>query len=110
MNETSTQYIRDFTGHADVAHQSPTVLSVLTRLEQGESLTPEETLGIAEDCRKHKGVYRLMGWEYNFRPFLTKYVVKTDHYLEECYALNKADARILFKGLGRVQYIVEVPK
>jgi hypothetical protein len=50
-----------------------------------------------------------MGWAYDFRPYMTKYVVKTQYYLEECYAFNKTGAREQFKGAGKVIYIVEVP-
>ena len=56
---------------------------------------------------KETGIYRLMGWAFDFKPFLKKYVYKTRAYgLEEGYFLNKSDLRRLTGS--RVLYIKEI--
>jgi len=56
---------------------------------------------------KQTGIYRLLGWAFDFRPFLRKYVYKTYAYgLEEGYFLNKTSLR---KNAGsKVLYIKEI--
>jgi hypothetical protein len=104
--------IYNFTGKAKEEHKSPKLVDMMQRLSNGEKLKSSEmckaALPFLTLTALRDGVYRLMGWAYDFRPYMHKYVVKTQYYLEECYALNKTEARESFKGLGKVIYIVEV--
>lgn len=57
------------------------------------------------------GIYRVMGWAFDLRPLLTRYIVKSEHYgLIEMYSLNKTTIRKTLKGAGRIHYITEAPK
>jgi len=53
-----------------------------------------------------QGVFQLLGWEYNFRPFLKKYVVKQYNNWQEYYAPNKTLLRKILSG--RIEKIVEI--
>ncbi len=52
------------------------------------------------------GVYRLMGYEYNFRPYLKKYLYKQYGGWVEVYAPNKTLLRRTI--YGRINKIVEI--
>ncbi len=52
------------------------------------------------------GVYKLMGWKYDMRPFLKKYVYKQYGDWREMYALNKTNLRFLVGG--RIEKIIEI--
>jgi hypothetical protein len=59
------------------------------------------------------GFLRWMGWSYDFRKYLTRYIIKTEHCgLCESYAPNKTLLRKVFqgKGYGKIIYITEAPK
>lgn len=98
----NTAYVRDFTGRADEKHKSEIWLPLIEKANNG-------TLSKEDKKRIGKGEQRSMGWLYNFRPVMKKYVVKTAYYLQETFAFDKTGAREHFKGLGKVYYIVEVP-
>lgn len=57
--------------------------------------------------RLHRsGHYRLMGWSYDFTPFMKQYVVKQYDSWQEYWAPNKT---LLRKSLyGKIQKIVEI--
>ncbi len=57
---------------------------------------------------KSRGVYLLAGWEFDFREYMTKYIVKTRTNLMEIWAPNKTAARTVVSG--KVIYIIESPK
>lgn len=57
------------------------------------------------DNLHHRGVYRLSGWEFNFRPFLKRFVVKQYGSWHECYAPNKTALRN--STYGAIEKIVE---
>jgi hypothetical protein len=101
--------IRNFTGRALPIHQSKRLEELHDKLRQGEKLSVAERKELERSIPAKSGIQKTMGWAYDFREFMTKYVVKTDHYLEECYGFSKGQAREHFKGLGKVHYIVEVP-
>jgi hypothetical protein len=95
-------YIANFTGYAEFKHNSAMWSELIEKANYG-------TLTTDEKKRIDTGEQKLMGWLYNFRPVMRRYVVKTAYYLQETYAFNKTIAREQFKGLGAVEYIVEVP-
>ena len=64
--------------------------------------------GFGYDNLTSQGVYKEMGWIYDFRDELTKYIVKTDYYLQEIYHLNKTLLRKQLTGLGKIHYIKEI--
>ena len=56
------------------------------------------------------GRYTLLGWEYDFRPYLNKYWYEQERSgeLRKCYCINK---KLLRKMAGcRVSHIVEIEK
>lgn len=56
------------------------------------------------DDLKKSGMYRLMGWQYDFRPFLKRYLVKQYGSWYECYAPNRTLLRA--STYGRIQEIL----
>lgn len=58
------------------------------------------------DNLQKNGIYRLMGWAYNFRPYLKKYVVKQYDQWHEYYAPNKTSLRATL--YGRIDKIQEI--
>ena len=54
----------------------------------------------------YSGVYRNMGWLYDFRPYLNRYVVCQYNSWQAYYCLNKTLLRKLISG--KVQEIVQV--
>lgn len=56
------------------------------------------------DHLQNNGVYLLSGWEFNFRPYLKKFLVKQHGCWQEMWAMNKTAIR---KSLyGRISNIV----
>jgi hypothetical protein len=55
---------------------------------------------------KSDGIYMEMGWKYDFRPFLKRYVYKQYGSWHESYAINKTNLRKLIHG--RIDKIIEI--
>ena len=55
------------------------------------SLTTAEKQEIFDDC--HKGIYKLAGWQFDFRSFMKRYVIKTYDTWTEIYAFTKSNIR-----------------
>ena len=58
------------------------------------------------DNLQRGGVYRLMGWAYDFKPYLRKYLVKQYGQWQEYYAPNKTSLRNTI--YGRIDKIQEI--
>jgi hypothetical protein len=58
------------------------------------------------DNLQRQGIYKLMGWAYDFRPLLKKYIVKQYGGWQEYYAPNKTLLRQTI--YGRIDKIVEI--
>ena len=58
------------------------------------------------DNLKSTGLYKLMGWAYNFKPYLKKYIVKQYGQWHEYYAPNKTTLRQTI--YGRIDKIQEI--
>jgi hypothetical protein len=58
------------------------------------------------DDLQRSGVYRFMGWKYNFRQFLKAFVVKQHGSWQEYFAPNKTALRTSI--YGKIQKIVEL--
>jgi hypothetical protein len=54
----------------------------------------------------YKGTYKCMGWLYDFRPHLKRYVVKQNGMWHECYCINKKLVRKNF--YTTIDEIVEI--
>lgn len=52
------------------------------------------------------GVVRVMGYKYDLRAYLKKYIIKTDWGIQEYYAPNKTTLRKLMHT--KVHYIIEL--
>jgi hypothetical protein len=58
------------------------------------------------DHLQKMGSYKLMGWCFNFTPFMNKYLVKQNGYWEEYFAPNNS---MLRKSIyGKIQKIVKI--
>jgi len=55
---------------------------------------------------KQIGVYKLLGWEIDFKPIMKRFIIKQHNILREEYAFNKTDLRN--STFGRIQYIKEI--
>ena len=64
------------------------------------------TFGI--DNLQRSGIFKLMGWAYNFRPYLKRYVVKQYDHWQEYYAPNKTSLRATI--YGKIDIIQEITK
>lgn len=60
------------------------------------------------DNLQKNGIYRIMGWAYNFRPYLKRYVVKQYDQWQEYYAPNKTSLRATI--YGKIDIIQEITK
>ena len=58
-----------------------------------------------ENIKRH-GVYKLLGWCLDLRPYLKKFYVKQYDHIEDVYARTKTD--IYKSTFGKIQNIVEV--
>ena len=103
--------IVNFTGTALEENKSKRLCDLHDKLMQGQKLENNERGYLGHTLADGNGVFRLMGWCYNFREFLTLYVVKTKHYgLMERWAFNATQVRLDCRGDGPIYYIVEVAK
>ena len=48
------------------------------------------------------GQYKCMGWQYDFRPYLKKYVYCQYGHWHSAYAPNKTALRKIFKNISRI--------
>jgi hypothetical protein len=55
---------------------------------------------------QRSGIYKLMGWIYDFKPFLNRYLVKQHGDWTEYYAPNKTKLRATI--YGRIQEIHQI--
>jgi len=56
-----------------------------------------------------RGIYKIHGWVFDFRPLLKKFVYKSSVYgLQEGFFINKGNLRKVIRG--RIYYIREIPK
>lgn len=61
-------------------------VQLMSRLNAGEKLNPEEY--------PRESIVKLLGWTFDFRPFLRLFLVKDKYYgWQEVYAPNKTMAR-----------------
>lgn len=93
--------IYNFTGRAEERHKiefkNPEEF-LKTKLQKGCIFGRENILS--------HGVYREMGWQYDFRPFLKRFIVKQYDDWSEYYCLNKTVLRKLLHGT--IQEIREI--
>lgn len=100
--ETTTQIIqpRQFAFHDRVAKTPPengAMIVCFNRLANGEDLTRNEKNSLFESLQSqgYNGYYRLSGWEFNFRQFMKRYLVKYnyDNSWTEIWAFDKTCVR-----------------
>ena len=53
------------------------------------------------------GMYKIMGWQFDFRPFLRRFVVEQHGHWQAYYATNKTALRNSL--WGRLETVVEIP-
>jgi hypothetical protein len=77
------------------------------KLLNGEELTRYEKDYITTSSFFHHGFYRLMGWSFNFKMHMKRYIVNVYGQWNEMYAFDKASVRYAC-GSG-VSEIHEIP-
>ena len=89
------------------------VYQLLVKANRG-TLSKEEKDDLIKMIYDHgeKHSIRLMGWKYNFSPFLRRFYTKTQHYgVQEIFAFNKMQIRkYLTCFMGHIYDICETKK
>lgn len=80
---------------------------VKVKLINGEKLNRYEKDYITTSSTFHRGIIRLMGWEFNFRKYMKRYIVKVYGQWNEIYAFDKTSVRYA-TGCG-ITEIYEIP-
>lgn len=57
------------------------------------------------DNLQGSGIYKEMGWAYDFRPFLTKYVYRAYGHWQECWAINKTHLRQEISPIQKIKIL-----
>lgn len=88
--------------------------ALMEKLERGEKPTIEELSCFNElwhsDCYT-KGIVRRMGWLYDFRPYMKRFLVNDKYYgWREILSLNKTAIRKLAAMPSHILEIVEIPR
>ena len=83
-----------------------------SKLDAGEKLTEENWLWLTERVNTPafvaKGCVSVLGWCYDFRPWLKLYVYRENGSWYEAYAPNKTILRKSITGGFSLKYILEV--
>lgn len=109
-NDQSSPVIRaeKFSNGANVPAIAYDILGGMTVQEFLKLQYESGTFHIANILRT--GTTRYLGWEYNFRPFLKRYVVSVGHAgWFTRYAPNKTMLRMAMRGTGKIHEIHEIP-
>jgi hypothetical protein len=120
MTATETKNIekpRQFAFHDRVSSTPPsggTMVDFFNRLANGEELTREEKNTVFHELQSNggKGYYRLAGWSFNFRQFMSLYLVKHtyDNHWVEIWAFDKTCIRSSFYTKSDIAKIIKFPE
>jgi len=112
--------IRQFAFHDGVSKTAPEVL-IKTLHDKCEELqkkygktfsvklTPAEKQQIFDYTYHYKGVHKLLGWEFNFRPFMKRFIVNSYGNWHQEYAFTKINIhKNIFTRTGVIE-IHEIP-
>lgn len=114
--ETTTKNIiapRQFAFHDRVQPTPPTsgtLVQLFDLLSKGEELSREEKNYIFHTTCTDKGYYKLAGWQFNFRQFMKRYLVKYNYETSawrEYWAFDKTCIRSSFYTKGDIIEIVQ---
>lgn len=83
----------------------PNILNGKTTMEFLQSKFQKGCMFGLDNLQK-SGVYRFMGWEFDFRPYMKNFIVKQYGNWQECWAPNKTSLRRSM--YGRIEKIVEI--
>ena len=87
--------------------------AIMEKLERGEKVDVGELTFFSELWNPKGylcGVVRCMGWLYDFRPYMKRYLVHDKYYgWREIYSLNKTAIRKLSCAPSHILEIVEIP-
>jgi len=89
--------------------------ALLERIDRGERIALEDLAKTFRELpnseRYRTGIVKWMGWVYDFRPYLTHYVVQeTDGLWHDVWGYNKTAVRKLAVFPSRINMIIEIPK
>ena len=86
--------------------------SFKVKLDAGEKLTEDNWLWLTHNvnfsCFVPKGCVSVLGWCFDFRPYLRLYVYKQYGHWVEAYAPNKTILRKSVTGGSQIKHILEV--
>ncbi len=98
MNITFYKFNKDATGEASTEVLTDPKKYVIEKLQSRYSFGTVDIM--------QTGWFKLMGFAYDFRPFLTKYLYKQYGQWHEAYAINKTNLRKLV--YGRIDKIIQL--
>ncbi len=106
--------VRKFAFHDNVKSTPPVCIMADLHakcVNDVKSLTTKEKQYITDNTRSYEGKYRLAGWEFDFREFMCRFVVR---YRDESkwstqYAFNKTNIRKNIYLKTGIMEIYEVP-
>jgi hypothetical protein len=84
--------ITQFAFH-DAVKNTPPECRIKELYDKVNNLTTAEKQEVFDKCRDYNGIYRLAGWQFNFRPYMKRYIVKTYDSWHEQYAFSKENIR-----------------
>ena len=73
------------------------------------NVSNEEKQQIFDMCLNYNGIYKLAGWQFNFRGFMKRYVVKQYDSWHEQYAFSKTNIRTNVYTKTDIHEIHEIP-
>ena len=103
--------IRQFAFHERVPTTAPECLikELHDKCEKGEKLSAYDKERIFESIRSYNGIYRLSGWEFDFRPFMKRFIVNTYDNWSPIFAFSKGNIRKNVYTRNGVKEIHEIP-
>ena len=104
--------ITQFVYNANIA-ATPPECRMKELYDKINSLTPAEKQEVFDNCFPHdRGIYRLSGWQFNYKHAMKRYVVKQHGSWSEVYAFNKTNIRKnnYMKGITEIHEIPNLNK
>lgn len=102
--------IQQFAFHNNVKNTPPEcrMKELYDKINSSILLSSAEKQEIFDNC--HKGIYKLAGWQFDFRSFMKRYVIKTYGNWSEIYAFTKTNIRNNIYTKTGIREIHEIPK
>lgn len=96
-----------FSSMVELKHKNEDICNGLSPKEYLKTIYKHNTNSCLSSLRTN-GVIRSMGWEYDFKSYLKRYVYKLHNNWHECYAPNKVAVKT--STFGTVKEVIEIPE